>query len=171
LFEKAIISHFEYILKITVMKKFGIICFAMILFGVASVNAQGILDKIDRALDKADKAGKQADRAGKTSGKLGSFFGKKKVAEEEVAAEAQTTVNIIGVDFATLKSINEKAASTKGVVSSKMKFSSSGSTISLQHSGTTEDLLIALQKTNPTIFTEKNIEALEDGQISIKVKK
>ncbi|ETZ21922.1 hypothetical protein N824_25835 [Pedobacter sp. V48] len=152
------------------MKKFGIICFTMILLGVASSNAQGILDKIDRTLDKADKAGKQADRAGKTGGKLSSFFGKKKSAEE-VVAETKTTVNISGVDFATLKSINEKAENTKGVLSSKMKFNTSGSIISLEHSGTTEDLLIALQKTNPDIFTEKNIEALEDGQISIKIKK
>lgn len=142
----------------------------MMLFGVASADAQGILDKIDRTLDKADKAGNQADRAGKTGSKLGSFFGKKKGATE-ASAETKTIVNINGVDFATLKSINEKVENTKGVASTKMKFSASGSTISLQHSGTTDDLLKALQKTNPEVFAEKNIEALEDGQISIKVKK
>lgn len=152
------------------MKKFGIICFAMMLFGAASANAQGILDKIDRTISKADRAGNAADRAGKTGSKLSNLFGKKKGAED-AGAETKTTLNISGVDFATLKSINEKAENTKGVGSSKMKFSTSGSTISLQHGGTTEDLLIALQKNNPAVFAEKNIEAMEDGKISIKVKK
>jgi len=152
------------------MKKFGMICCAIMLFGVVSVNAQGILDKIDRTLDKADKAGNQADRAGKTGSKISSLFGKKK-GNAEADAETKTTVAISGVDFAVLKSIAEKAENTKGVASAKTKFSTSGSTISLQHSGTTEDLLEALQKTNPEVFDEKNIETLEDGQISIKVKK
>jgi len=152
------------------MKKFGIICFTIMLFGVASVSAQGILDKIDQTINKADRASNTADKAGKTGSKLSKLFGKKKVAEDS-EAETKTVVSLSGVDFATLKSINEKVESTKGVTSSKMKFSTSGSTISLQHTGTTEDLLIALQKTNPAIFTEKNIEALEDGQISIKIKK
>ncbi len=152
------------------MKKFGIICFAMMLFGIASANAQGVLDKIDRAINKADRAGNAADRAGKTGSKLSNLFGKKKGAED-AGTETKTTVNISGVDFVTLKSINEKIESTKGVASSKMKFSTSGSTLSLQHSGTTDDLLKALQKTNPGVFGEKNIEALEDGQISVRVKK
>lgn len=152
------------------MKKFGIICFSMMFFGIAGTNAQGILDKIDRTINKADRAGNTADRAGKTGGKLSKLFGKKKGAED-AGAEIKTTVNISGVDFAALKLINEKIEGTKGVASSKMKFSTSGSTIILQHSGTTDDLLKALQKTNPGVFGEKNIEGLEDGQISIKVKK
>ncbi|WP_316776706.1 hypothetical protein [Pedobacter antarcticus] len=152
------------------MKKFGIICFTIMLFGITSANAQGILDKIDRTINGADRAGNTADRAGKTGGKFSKLFGKKKGAEE-TGAENKTTVNISGVDFATLKSINEKIEATKGVASSKMKFSTSGSTISFQHSGTTADLLKAFQKTNPEVFGEKNIEALEDGQISVKVNK
>ncbi|MBB5645123.1 hypothetical protein [Pedobacter cryoconitis] len=152
------------------MRKFGIICLAIMLFGIASANAQGILDKIDRTINKADRAGNTADRAGKTGGKFSKLFGKKKGAED-AGAETKTIVNISGVDFATLKSINEKIEGTKRVANSKMKFSTSGSTISFQHSGTTADLLKALQKNNPEVFSEKNIEALEDGQISVQVKK
>jgi hypothetical protein len=152
------------------MKKIAILCFAITLFGAVSVNAQGILDKIDRSLDKADKASRQADRAGKTGNKIGSLLGKKKGATD-ASAEMKTVVMINDIDFTTLKAITEKVENTKGVASAKMKFSKSGSTIILQHSGTTDDLLKALQKTNPTVFAERNIEGMEDGQISVTVKK
>lgn len=150
------------------MKKIGIVCFVILLFGVTSANAQGLLDKIDNALNKAERAGNSAEKAGKTGGKLGSLFGKKKTTTE---AENNTTVNISGVDFATLKGINEKLQTDKAVAGTKMKFSSTGSTLTLQHSGTTEDLLKVLQKASPNIFAEKNIEAMDDGVIAIKVKK
>ncbi len=152
------------------MKKIGFICAAMLLFGTVSAKAQGLLDKIDRTINKVERAGNTADRAGKTGSKLSSLFGKKN-SETEPSAETTTTINISGVDFTTLKSINEKAENTKGVASSKIKFSTAVSTISLLHNGSTEDLLSALQKTNPTIFSEENIEGLEEGQISIKVNK
>ncbi|RBQ05377.1 hypothetical protein [Pedobacter miscanthi] len=154
------------------MKKIGILCFAMLLFGVVNANAQGALDrllgKIDQASEKVDKAGSTADKAGKTGSKIGSLFGKKKD-KNSVTAETQTTININGVDFATLKSIAEKAESTKGVASAKTKFSTGGSSIKVQHSGTSEDLLKALQRTNPTVFAEKNISGMEEGQISISI--
>jgi hypothetical protein len=158
------------------MKKIGILCFAIMLFGAVQANAQGaidrILDKVDKASDKADKANNTANRAGSTAGKLSGLFGKKKgTADAGTGAETKTTLNISGVDFATLKSITEKVENTKGVVSAKMKFNTAGSSIGLQHIGTTDDLLKALQKTNPTVFAEKNILGMEDGQISITLKK
>jgi len=146
------------------MKKLGIICFAIMLFGVTSVNAQGILDKIDKVLDKADRASKTGQKA---SG-LTSLFGKKKNAE---TAGTTTIVKINGTDFSTLKGVNEKLQTSKGIGSAKMKFSSSGSTITLEHEGTTEDLLKVLQTANPVIFSEKNIEGLDDGEILVNVKK
>lgn len=145
------------------MKKSSIVCFALLVFGVASANAQSILDKIDRAVNKADRAANSADRAGKTGSKIGGLLGKKK------GAETSTTIKLSGVDFTGLKSINEKVQATKGVGSTKMKFNSSGSTIQVQHSGSTEDLLKALQK-NSTSFAEKNLSGLDDGEISIKLK-
>lgn len=147
------------------MKRIGILCFALLVFGATNANAQGALDRI---LDKVDKASSTADRAGKTGGKLGSLLGKKKTSVE---AENNTTVSIIGVDFATLKGINEKLQTAKEVSSTKMKFNATGSTITLQHSGTTEGLLKILQKASPTVFAEKNIEGMDDGEIAIKVKK
>lgn len=158
------------------MKKIGILCLAFLLLGLVNAKAQGAVDrllgKIDKVSEKVDKAGATADKAGKTGSLISNFFGKKKDnTSAVVAAETQTIVNISGADFATLKSIAEKAENTKGVISVKTKFSTGGSSISLQHSGTSDDLLKALQKTNPIVFAEKNISGMEDGQISIIIKK
>ncbi|GGI28525.1 hypothetical protein [Pedobacter mendelii] len=151
------------------MKKTLIICFAFLAIGITSVNAQGILDKIDRSLNKADRATNTADRTNNTAGKIGSLFGKKKTASASTS-DAKTIIKLSGVTFASLKTINDNVQGSKGVESTKMKFSSTGSTITVQHSGTTENLLKSLQKTAPSTFTEKNIEGLDDGEISVKIK-
>lgn len=151
------------------MKKIGVICFAILLIGFTSAHAQGILDKIDRTLDKADKASGQAARTEKTGSKIASFFGKKKNKNAE-GVEGKTTIKLNGVTFAALKDLNESIQGSKGVEGTKMKFNASGSTITVQHAGTTEDLFKNLQKASPAVFSEKNIESLDEGEITIKIK-
>ena len=145
------------------MKKSLLVGFTFIVFGITNVRAQSILDKLDNALNKADRALNSADKAGKTGSKLGGLLGKKE------GKETSTTIKISGVDFTKLTSINEKIKASKGVASTKMKFNSEGSTIKVQHSGSTEDLLKALQK-NSTTFAEKNLLGLDDGEISVEIK-
>ncbi len=147
------------------MKKIMIICAGLLLFSPMITRAQAILDKVDRATDKADRAGHTADRSKSTGEKILGFFGKKK---DGTSAE-KTTVKIAGANFSTLKAINDKLQSAKGVQSTKMKYSASGSSIVLQHTGTTSDILKALQKAAPDIFAEKNIDGMDDGEISVKL--
>ncbi|MBD1386698.1 hypothetical protein IDJ75_15550 [Mucilaginibacter rigui] len=150
------------------MKKIMIICAGLILFGFTTTRAQAVLDKIDRATDKADRAGHTADRTKSTGDKILGFFGKKK--NSSSSSETKTTVKISGVDFATLRNINDKLQAVKGIESTKMKYGASGSSITLQHSGSTSDILKTLQKASPEVFAEKNIDGMDDGEISIKLK-
>ncbi len=148
------------------MKKIVIICAGLLLFGPKLTKAQAILDKIDRTADKADRASRTADRTKSTGDKLLGLFGKKK----DGASLEKTTVKLAGVDFSTLKAINDKLQSAKGIESTKMKYSSSGSSIVLQHTGSTTDILKVLQRSAPDVFAEKNIEGMDDGEISVKIK-
>lgn len=143
-----------------------IICVGLMLLGSSITKAQAILDKVDRATDKADRAGRTADRTKSTGDKLLGFFGKKK----DSALTEKTTVKLSGIDFSTLKSINDKLRGAKGIESTKMKYSSSGSSIVLEHAGSTSDILKTLQKAAPDVFAEKNIDGMDDGEISIKLK-
>ena len=149
------------------MKKIMIICAGLILFGFTTTRAQAVLDKMDRANDKADRAGHTADKTKSTGDKILGFFGKKKNGS---SSETKTTVKISGVDFATLRSINDKLQAAKGIESTKMKYGASGSSITLQHSGSTSDILKTLQKASPEVFAEKNVDGMDDGEISIKLK-
>lgn len=148
------------------MKKIMIIFVGLMIFGSTLAKAQAILDKVDRATDKADRAGRTADRTKNTGDKILGFFGKKK----NGASTEKTTVKLSGVDFSTLKSINDKLQMAKGIESTKMKYSASGSSIVLEHAGSTTDILKTLQKAAPDVFAEKNIDGMDDGEISIKLK-
>lgn len=141
---------------------------ALLLFNVLNSQAQQILDKIDRAAGKVDKAGKTAERTKNTGDKLLSLFGKKK--EEKVAKENNTNINIQGITLKTLNDINQKLAGSKTVIGTKIKFNSASSAIAVQHVGSTEELLILLQKIVPDVFSEKNIESLEEGKLTLKIK-
>jgi len=149
------------------MKKIMIICTGLMLFGFTETKAQGILDKIDRATYNADRAGRTADKTKNTGDKILGFFGKKKGG---ASSETKTTVKISGVNFASLKTLNEKLQSAKGIESTKMKYSASGSSITLYHAGATSDILKNLQKAAPDVFAEKNIDGMDDGEISIKIR-
>lgn len=148
------------------MKKITMICLSLIMLGITHTKAQAILDKMDKAASKADHAGQTADHTKNTGDKILGLFGKKK---SDTSLE-KTTIKITGSDFSTLKTINEKLQSAKGVESTEMKFNSSESSIVVMHTGSTSDILKNLQKAVPDVFAEKNIEGLDDGEISIKLK-
>jgi hypothetical protein len=149
------------------MKKITIICAAVILFGTSAAKAQAVLDKIDNASNKVDRAGSTADKTKSTGDKILGFFGKKKSTE---TTETKTNIKISGGTFALLSAVNENIKKNKCVTGTKMKFNSAGSSITVQHTGSTDDLLKILQKASPDLFGEKNMESLEDGEIAVKIK-
>ncbi|MDF2514795.1 MAG: hypothetical protein K0R59_91 [Sphingobacterium sp.] len=151
------------------MKKKLFICFTLLLFGFTSVNAQGILDKVERALDKTDKAAGQADRGNRTVNKITGLFGKKKKNTGTEIEGSRTTIRLSGISFAALKSLNMNLQKSKVIANTKMKYKASGSTIVVHHSGSTEELLKNLEKLSPAIFSEHNIESLEEGDITVNV--
>lgn len=160
------------------MKNFIVLGLLFILVGASTVKAQGILDKANSLLTKADNASNTANRAGGTGDKvLGLFKKKKKVdAAAPVPANAlsgyKTVITIKGITMENLRKLNTNVKACTGVDSTKMKFSGTGSVILVAHAkGSTEDLLTALEKTSKTIFTDKNIEGMEDGKIDIAITK
>ncbi|VTP87419.1 Uncharacterised protein [Sphingobacterium daejeonense] len=60
--------------------------------------------------------------------------------------------------------------SVKGVNETKMKFNAAKSTITVNHSGTTEELLTNIQLKSRDIFDDENVAALEEGLIEIQLK-
>jgi hypothetical protein len=151
------------------MKKITMICATLILFCLTTAKAQAVLDKIDNASNKVDRAGNTADKTKSTGDKILAFFGKKKKDSAE-STEAKTNIKIAGATFALLSSLNENIKKNKCVTGTKMKYSTAGSSITVLHTGTTDDLLKLLQKSSPDLFGEKNIESLEDGEIAVKLK-
>lgn len=154
------------------MKIISMMCLALLLTGSASLKAQGVFDKIDKALGKVDKASNTADRTKGTGDKLLGFFSKKQKAGDAIKAENATIITISGIDFATLKTLSENIQKCKGVESSKIKYNSVSSTVQIQHAGTSEDLLKLLQKSDSKdVFEDKNLEGLEEGAIALRLPK
>nr|WP_294794926.1 hypothetical protein [uncultured Mucilaginibacter sp.] len=81
-----------------------------------------------------------------------------------------TTVTITGIDYATLKKFNESIQACGTVTETKMKFNSTASTIEVMHKESTDNLLKLMGETGKDIFTDKNIEGIEDGKIALKLK-
>jgi len=154
------------------MKIISMMCLALLLTGSTSLKAQGVFDKIDKALGKVDKASNTADRTKGTGDKLLGFFSKKQKAGEVVKAENATVITISGIDFGTLKTLSENIQKCKGVESAKIKYNAISSTVQVQHAGTSEDLLKLLQKSDSKdVFEDKNLEGLEEGVIALKLPK
>lgn len=155
------------------MKIIPMMCFALMVFGGTSLKAQGVFDKIDKALSKVDKASNAADRTKGTGDKLLGFFSKKKkTADPAAPVTGGTTITLNGVDFMTLKAVNENIQKCAGVESTKIKYSAAGSTIDVQHTGSSEELLKLIQKSAAKdTFADKNLEGLEDGKIAVTVVK
>lgn len=153
------------------MKNISMMCVAFLIFGSASVKAQNVFDKIDNALNKVDKASNTAGKAGGTGDKLLGFFSKKKKTGD-AAAQSSTVITINGIDFAALKVLNENIQKCKGVESTKIKYAANGSTVQVQHAGSSEDLLKLIQKSDAKdVFADKNLEGLEDGKIALNLGK
>jgi hypothetical protein len=160
------------------MKSFIVLILLFVLVGASTVKAQGIIDKVNNALTKADNASNTANRAGGTGDKVLGLFKKKKKIDAAVPAPGnalsgyKTVITIKGITMENLRKLNTNVKACAGVDSTKMKFSGTGSVILVAHTkGSTEDLLTALEKTSKTIFTDKNIEGMEDGKIDIALLK
>ena len=81
-----------------------------------------------------------------------------------------TTVTVTGIDYATLKKFNEAIQACGTVTETKMKFNSTASTIEVTHKESTDNLLKLMGETGKDIFSEKNIEGIEEGKIALKLK-
>ncbi len=152
------------------MKTFIITFIGFFILGITQLHAQNFLDKLDRTLNKIDKAANTADRAAGTGSKVMGLMGKKKNANG-ANAEAHTVIAIEGIDMASLKSLNQSIQNAQGVAATKMKYGAAGSSIVVDHKGTTDQLLQIIQPLSNGILADKNITGLEDGTISVKVKK
>lgn len=148
-----------------------IFLFAAFLF-FSSARAQGLLDKVDRALNKADRAANSADKAGKLADKAGKMVGKKKDTKDEGKVDKgnETVISIAGIDYSKLQELQESIKSYSGVASTSSKFNKKGSSIKVVHSSTTEDLLKEILKKSGKIVTKESIEGVGDGEISISLK-
>ncbi|MBB6131302.1 hypothetical protein [Mucilaginibacter lappiensis] len=158
------------------MKNLIVLILLFVFAGASTVKAQGIIDKANNLLNKADNASSTANRAGGTSDKVFGIFKKKKKADAATPANAisgyKTVITIKGITMENLRKLNANVKACAGVDSTKMKFSGTGSIILVAHAhGSTEDLLTALEKTSKAIFTDKNIEGMEDGKIDIALAK
>ncbi len=131
-----------------------------------------------------------AEQAAGAVNQLKGLFGGKKKKEAEAAAAAVaaaaanavaavpalpagmkiTTVTVTGIDYATLKKFNESIQACGSVTETKMKFNSTASTIDVTHKESTDNLLKLMSETGKDIFTDKNIEGIEDGKIALKLK-
>lgn len=172
-------SNILYQSKILVMKKIALFTIALFACQISLVKAQSIFDKLDRlsnqvdnASNKIDKASNTATRASNTGGKVASLFTKKNKnkAENTSEAENKTVVKVSNISLANLKSLNAIIAGTKGVSDTSMKFNSATSSITVLHSGSSDELLENFQPKAKNIFTDHNIEGIEDGSIEIKLK-
>lgn len=153
------------------MEKKVLMSVAVLLLGMATMNAQSIFDKIDNMVNKVDNATNTADRASKTGGKVTSIFGKKKHNQEKgVENQNKTVIRISNIDFTNLKKLNTIISETKNVSGTEMKFNQSSSSIIVLHSGNTEKLLDNIQSKAQNIFTDKNVSGIDEGMIEIKIK-
>jgi len=137
----------------------------------------------------SNAAGAVGQAAGAVNTLKGMFGGKKKKEAEAAAAAALqtanaavastpalpagakvTTVSITGIDYATLKKFNESIQACGTVTETKMKFNSTASTIEVTHKESTDNLLKLMGETGKDIFSEKNIEGIEEGKIALKLK-
>lgn len=148
------------------MKKIILLSILGLVISLSGAHAQSFFDKIDNIANQVDKAAKSADKVSKTGSKVKSLLGSKKGEE----AVNQTVISVSGINLTALKNFNAIIESVKGVGSTEMKFNAAKSTIVVNHSGSTEDLLSAIQPKSAGIFTDDNIASFEEGLIEIKLK-
>ena len=151
------------------MKKLLLVLTLFLGFAFAA-NAQGFLDKIDKALNKVERTSNKVDntsqKAGRIGGTLNGLLGKK----GEKTQGAEMTVLIEGVNFPELKKISADLESNKKVEDVKMQFKSSGSTLTVLFNGDSEALFEALKESS-ALITDETIQSIEDETIAIKIEK
>ncbi len=175
------------------MKTFAYILLCTIFYST-TINAQ---TKVDALLAKGAVANSQlsnlgvkADSLKSNLGKLTSLFKKKDKAPKEAAKTTEdskanaaaptvttaavptnntTIFTVSGADFSTLQTLNEDIKACSGVQSTTYKFSHDASVITINHTGTTDDIFKLIQETCKSIFTSKNVEGVEEGKINIKL--
>ncbi len=141
------------------------------------LNAQNLLDKLDRATNsvnnasnRVDNASNSATNASNTGGKILSLFSKKNKGEKVEKDSGKTVISISNIQLSALKNLNSTIENVDGVSGTKMKYDSEKSTISVVHTGSTEELLEVLQKKSKDVFADKNIKGFDDGEINITLK-
>lgn len=162
------------------MKKNILLAGIFIITATSSASAQSIFDKIDRiansvdrTANKVERAANTADRTIQTGSKLKNLVSKKSDTRNSLdvnnTSENQTQIILLNTDLASAKKLNSVLESSKNVSSSQMKFGSGKSTITVIHSGSSDNLLNTIQPKAKDIFTEQNIQEFEDGKITIKL--
>lgn len=152
--------------------------FGCFFLGLAAAHAQSAIDKanykVNHASASVDNAVESASAAGATIKKIGGLFKKKKGAKatkKEDLGDFNTLFSIEGITLAKLKTLNENVKACKDVTETKIKYSGEGvSKIYVAHKGSTENLLTAVEKSSKSIFTDKNIENMDDGIVEISLK-
>lgn len=149
--------------------------FVLLTASVSTIKAQSFLDKIDRAVSKVDNASNTADRASQTGGKVLSIFKRKNKNDSAKKEDASVSLNktvftVVNGSLTSVKNLNSIIENIKGVSSTQMKFNANKSSIVINHSGSTEDLLEKIQAKAQSIFTDKNIEGFDEGSIEVKLK-
>lgn len=145
-----------------------------------TAQAQSIFDKLDRfagkvesATYKVDRAANAADRAGKTGGKVAGMLGEKKenptASLSETNGETKTVIAVSGMEMEKLQKLNDLLENTDGVTSSKMKYSSGKSTITVIHKGDTQNLMRKIKGKANGVYTSQNITEMEDGLVTLKL--
>ena len=118
------------------------------------------------ATNAANTVGTTAGQLKDVGNKLGIHLGKKHMASDDVVSTTEITVE--GATYASLKKLDAVVKDCPGVQDCAMKFNSSGSTITVTHTGTTDALLAALQKKSPDI-KDNQIADVETGKIDLKL--
>lgn len=146
--------------------------------------------QVDETINKVDNTINQVNKANETFGKIKGLFPKKKsktqtatidstkvvpkIADSSKAVPGNsgfTILNIAGIDYATLKKLQANIQACEGVAEAKMKFGAEASSIEIKHKGVTDELITLVLLTSKDIFTENDITQLEDGKVSVIVKK
>jgi len=141
-------------------------------------------NKVDRALGKANtsinKTNDAVNNTSATASTTVTTLGKaKELAHKLISyfpgSSKNTKINttiirIKSAGFGTVKKLNSNVQACSGVKETKIKFSSSTSTITVSHKGTTAALLKSLEKKSGSIFKDNNVDDFKEGKISIILK-
>jgi len=161
-----------------------IITFCVLSLFVLTANAQNATDKtINKANNSVNSANSSINNADGTAtnavttatnatdqvknigGQLTSLFGKKKAAASNV-----TKITVAGATYGKLKEILKgiKACDCVEAASSKLVCTATEQSITIAHSGSTNDLIEAIEKKSKLI-TDDNVSNVVEGSFDVKL--